>query len=94
VTAPEALRGRAMHKIVFYGLSTCGWCKKMKQFLDSSGLQYELIYVDKLQGEDRRQVTEQVKRWNPRVSFPTVVINDSEAIIGYRESQIREALDL
>jgi len=83
-----------MHKIVFFGLSTCGWCKKMKRLLDSNELQYELVYVDKLQGEEKRQATEQVKRWNPRVSFPTVVIDDARAIIGYRETEIREALDL
>jgi len=83
-----------VHKIVFFGLSTCGWCKKMKRFLDSNELQYELVYVDKLQGEEKRQATELIKRWNPRVSFPTVVIDDARAIIGYRETEIREALDL
>ena len=83
-----------MHKIVFYGLSTCGWCKKMKRFLDSTGLQYELVYVDKLQGEEKRKVTEEVRRWNPRVSFPTVVLDDTQAIVGFRETQIKEALGL
>ena len=83
-----------MHKIVFYGLSTCGWCKKMKRFLDSTGLQYELVYVDKLQGDEKRAATDEVRRWNPRVSFPTVVIDDERAVVGFRETQIKEALGL
>ncbi|MBC8449599.1 MAG: glutaredoxin family protein [Chloroflexi bacterium] len=83
-----------MHKVTFYGLSTCGWCKRTKRFLDAHGVDYELIYVDHLTGAERQQVIEEVMRWNPRASFPTVVVDNSIAVIGYREDQLQEVLGL
>jgi glutaredoxin-like protein NrdH len=35
-----------------------------------------------------------VRKWNPSVSFPTIVVNDTRCIIGFREDEIREALDI
>jgi glutaredoxin len=32
-----------MHHVTFYGLSTCGWCKRTKRFLDANGVEYKLI---------------------------------------------------
>jgi hypothetical protein len=33
-----------------------------------------------------------VKRFNPSTSFPTLVIGDSKCIVGFREKEIKEAL--
>jgi hypothetical protein len=33
-----------------------------------------------------------VERWNPKGSFPTLVIRDTICIVGFREDEIREAL--
>jgi hypothetical protein len=35
-----------------------------------------------------------VRKWNPKGSFPTIVIDDAEAIVGFKEDQLREALGL
>jgi glutaredoxin len=83
-----------VHKIVFYGLSTCGWCRKTKRFLDAAGVEYELIYVDLLTGAERQRVMAEIGRWNPRQSFPTVVVDDTTAVVGFREGRLREVLDL
>jgi len=83
-----------MHKIVFYGLSTCGWCRKTKRFFDAAGLDYELVYVDHLEGAERQAVMTEVARWNPRRSFPTVVVDDTIVVIGFQESRLREVLNL
>ena len=83
-----------MHKIVFYGLSTCGWCRKTKRFLDASGVDYELIYVDKLSGSERKQVMDAVGSWNPRKTFPTIVVDDKTVIIGYQEGRMKEVLGI
>ena len=34
----------------------------------------------------------QVRKWNPRVSFHTMVINGEKAIVGFQEEEIKEAL--
>lgn len=83
-----------MKKVVFYGLSTCGWCKRTKQFLDKHNVEYDLHYVDLLSGQKRQQVLEEVKRWNPRTSFPTVVVDDETVVVGYREDELKEVLGL
>ncbi len=51
---------------------------------------FTLIY---LHGKEREEVVEMVKKWNPQVSFPTLVINDSKTIIGFKEDEIKEAIE-
>ena len=48
--------------------------------------------VDQLEGDERMEALEDLKKWNPRRSFPSLVINNSQCIIGYDENQIRKAL--
>jgi glutaredoxin len=81
-------------KVVLYALSTCGWCKKAKRFLDDNDVEYELTYVDLLKGEKKDQALVQIKKWNPRRSFPTIVIDDKEGIRGFKEARLREVLGL
>jgi glutaredoxin-like protein NrdH len=82
------------HQVVMYGLSTCGWCKKMKMFLEDEKVDFDLIYVDQLEGAERNQTIESVRKWNPAVSFPTVVVDDETVIVGYRPDEVKEALGL
>ena len=79
-------------KVIMYGLSTCVWCKKTKKLLTDLGVDFEYIYVDRLEGEEENKAVEKVRRFNPSVSFPTTIINDEKAIVGFKEKEIREAL--
>ena len=83
-----------MHKVTLYALSTCVWCKRTKQFLDQNGIAYDYVYVDTLVGEEKERVMGEVVRWNPRQSFPTLVIDDASAVVGFQESRLREVLGL
>lgn len=85
--------GKKSRHIMLYALSTCGWCRKTKQLLDELGVEYNYEYVDKLQGEEREEAMRKIKAWNPSCSFPTVVLDDEKCIVGYREDEIREALE-
>jgi glutaredoxin-like protein NrdH len=33
-----------------------------------------------------------VRKWNPACSFPTIVIDDKKCIVGFKEDEIREAV--
>jgi glutaredoxin len=79
-------------KVLMYGLSTCVWCKKTKKLLTDLGIEFDYIFVDQLEGEEENQAVEEVKRFNPSVSFPTTIINGEKAIVGFKEKEIREAL--
>ena len=89
----EMVKGENKGNIKLYGLSTCVWCKKTKELLDKIGCQYEYIYVDQLDEKDKEIAMKQIRKWNPRSSFPTVVINDKLCVVGFKEDEIREALN-
>ncbi len=83
-----------MKKVMLYALSTCGWCKKAKIFLEDNDIEYDYIYVDELEGARRDEVMQVVRRWNPKGSFPTIVVDDAQAVAGFKEDELREALGL
>ena len=79
--------------VKIYTLSTCGHCKATKKLLDKCKIEFEFEDVDLLQGEERAAILEEVKKWNPDCSFPTILIGD-KVIVGFKENDIREALGL
>lgn len=85
------VEGKDKGKIMLYALSTCVWCKKTKRFLNDHGVAYDYIDVDLL-GEEKEIIKQEIRRWNPRCSFPTIIINDDQCIIGFDEKKLREAI--
>ena len=79
--------------VKIYTLSTCSHCKSTKKLLNDCKVKYEFIDVDLLKGEERAAIIEDVKKWNPRCSFPTIIIGD-KVIVGHKEKEIKEALGL
>lgn len=84
--------GEDKGKVVLYALSTCGWCAKTKELLAELGVGHSYVYVDLLEHDEIEEALTEVERYNPSGSFPTLVINDSRVIVGFREQEIREAL--
>ena len=83
---------RNEHRIVFYGLSTCIWCRKTRSFLEEENLTFQFFYVDLLEGEEKERIVERVREWNPSVSFPTIVFDEERCVIGYKPDEIKEAV--
>ena len=81
------------NQVKMYTLSTCSHCKATKRLLDECSVKYEFTDVDLLEGEERAAILEDVRKLNPRCSFPTIVIGD-KVIVGYKENEIKEALGL
>jgi len=79
--------------IKLYSLSTCSHCKSTKKLLNKCTVMYEFVDVDLLEGEERRAILEDVKKFNPKCSFPTIIIGD-KVIVGFKENEIKEALGL
>ncbi|MDD3856509.1 MAG: glutaredoxin family protein [Methanoculleus sp.] len=88
----EHVPGEDRGRVILYALSTCGWCARTKELLIDLGVGFSYVYVDLLAGEERDRVVREVERWNPRLSFPTVVVGDATVIVGFREGEIREAV--
>jgi len=84
--------GKDKGKIMLYALSTCVWCKKTKRFLNDHGVAYDYLDVDLLEEEEKEKIKQEITRWNPRCSFPTIVIDNSTCIAGYDEQKMKEVL--
>jgi glutaredoxin len=81
------------HKVQIYTLSTCGWCKKTKALLKSLDVEYEYEDIDLLYGEEAERVRNEMRKYNPRISTPTIVIDDGkEVVIGHDEEKVRRVL--
>ena len=83
--------GTSKGYIILYALSTCVWCRRTKQLLDQLGVEYNYVDVDLLEGDEKAEVTEEVKNLNPRCSFPTLAIG-GKCIVGFDEQKIRESI--
>ncbi|MCF8052114.1 MAG: glutaredoxin family protein [Desulfobacterales bacterium] len=79
--------------VKIYSLSTCSHCKSAKKYLGDCSIKYEFVDVDLLEGDERKAILEDVKKFNPRCSFPTIIIGE-KIIVGYKENEIKEALGL
>jgi glutaredoxin-like protein NrdH len=81
------------HTIRLYTLSTCGWCRKTKDYLRDHDISYDYVDVDRLNGKEYKQISTEHARYNPRRSFPTIVIDDGkEVITGFNEDELKKAL--
>jgi glutaredoxin len=82
------------NKVFLYTLSTCGWCKRTKEYLKEKEIAYEYLDLDKVNKEEQKEVVMLLKEKNIPLAFPVIMINDNTIITGYREKDISEALNL
>jgi glutaredoxin len=88
----EHVDGTDKGTVMLFALSTCGWCARTKDLLREMGVAFDYTFVDLLDGKEQDDAISLVEKFNPSGSFPTLVINNKKAIIGFREQEIREAL--
>lgn len=84
--------GKKKGNIMLYALSTCVWCKKTKRLLNELGVDYHFIDVDLADTHDKEKIKQKVLKWNPAGSYPTIVIDDQQCIVGYDPERIKEVL--
>ena len=78
---------------ILFALSTCPRCRRMKTFLSTHHVQAVVVDVDLLDyGEKSRQLAF-LRRVNPRMSMPTLVVGEM-AVIGEDYSAVAEAMGL
>jgi glutaredoxin-like protein NrdH len=79
--------------VKLYALSTCIHCKNAKDFLNQCGVNTDCVDVDKLGGEERKKILEEIKRINPECAFPTIVVGD-KVIVGFKKDELKEVLGI
>ena len=76
--------------ITLYSLSTCGACKKVKQFLEENNIPYHSVEVDTLDSGEQWLATKELTKRNPRNSYPTLVIE--EVVTGFDPEVLKAKL--
>lgn len=82
------------HTVLLYAISTCAWCKRMKNLLKENGVEYEYVDVDLCSSEDRQKIREDILRRGGRLSYPTLIIDDDVLITGFQEEEARKVLEI
>ena len=77
--------------VMLYALSTCVWCKKTKSLLEQMNIDYFFVDMDLLEDPERSETKNELKRWNPDCTFPSLVIDQESCIVGFDEQKIRDA---
>ena len=80
------------HKIKCFTLSTCVWCKRTKAWLTENGYEFEYCDVDLKEGQEKQQVRQEMEKYSQRISYPIVIINEKDVIIGHHIEKLQEAL--
>jgi glutaredoxin-like protein NrdH len=76
--------------VMLYGLSTCVWCKKTKSLLQQMNVDYYFVDVDLLDDQEKTETKDELSRWNPDCTFPSLVINKERCIVGFDEEKIKD----
>lgn len=79
--------------VMLYALSTCPYCRMTKKFLDDNEVEYDVVDVDLLEGDERTAVVDEVKQLSGGTSFPVLVVDD-DVIVGFNKTAIKERLGL
>lgn len=73
--------------IKIYSVAWCGPCNKLKRYLDSKGVNYEVVTV-----EDGKADREEVLKVSGQRSVPVMTVND-KVIVGFQKAEIDAALE-
>ena len=76
-----------------FALSTCPYCRMSRTYLDESGVSYDVVEVDKLEGQERTGTIDEVKRLSGGTSFPVIVVDD-QVIVGFNKPRLKELTGL
>jgi glutaredoxin-like protein NrdH len=80
-----------VHTVKVFALSTCPYCRMTRKFLDDSGITYDVVEVDRLEGQERSDVISEVETLSGGTSFPVTVV-DGEVVVGFNKPRISKLL--
>jgi len=81
----------AEKSLTVYSLSTCSYCHATKKMLDDLEVEYESIVVDLLPADKKEEVVQEIIKFNPRCTFPTLIYGD-KVIVGMKLQEIKDIL--
>jgi glutaredoxin len=75
-----------------YGLSTCPWCRKTKQYFTDKQTDFDYINYDLTNEEEQSKIMQDMKQLGGGNAFPLVKIGE-EIVIGYNPEKFAALLE-
>ncbi|WGM90622.1 MAG: glutaredoxin [Candidatus Bathyarchaeota archaeon] len=82
------------HHVLVYAISTCGWCKRAKNFLKENDVEYEYVDIDVLNNEDKEKIKQDIITRGGPLVYPTLIIDNKILITGAPQDKLKEILEL
>ena len=83
------------HQLKLFALSTCGFCRKAIDFLKKKGISYSIVYMDQLPVSSKRQIKSEFSdKFDKKILYPALVVDDTEALIGFTKEDWVKSLGL
>lgn len=81
-----------MADVTLYALSTCPYCKRAIKFLQERGVDFDVIFLDELEGDKRKEVIKKVHEISGSYAVP-LIVKGNKHVLGYDEKEIQELLE-
>lgn len=75
---------------VLYTLHTCRHCARLKEYLEKRNVFVQEVYLDDFADPARKSLLAALRSYNPRGSFPTLVLPDGRSVVGFQEQAVKQ----
>jgi len=82
------------HKVLVYAISTCGWCKRAKTFLNENNVEYEYVDIDLINDEDKEKIRQDIQNRGGPLAYPTLIIDNKTLLTGAPQDKLKEVLQI
>ena len=63
------------HEIMLYTISTCIWCKRLKNKLNAQNIQYKYLDIDLMPWAEKEELKRELIKHRPRLAFPMMFVD-------------------
>ena len=82
------------HHVLLYALSTCGWCKRAKKFLQENDVEFEYVDVDQCSSGEKNEARQDIQSRGGRLAYPTIIIDNEILLTGAPQDKLKEVLEI
>ncbi len=86
------------HRVTIYLTRRCTPCRKTRRFLENRSFEYEYMYLDDVDPEEREEAMIEIGELLPvrgsKITYPIIVIDEDIVLYGYDEDDLTESLGI
>ena len=70
--------------LTLFSLTTCGFCRRARAYLDSLGFEYRILYADELEPEIKNRLKQDFRdHFGEVMHFPTLILDGKDFLVGF-----------